>query len=104
MKVYNHRLCNLHAVLQKRIFCHALEYCSIICALIIKQFLLFHFVIFIVANAIEAVKQDCAALEELVKSHDVVYLLMDTRESRWLPTLMCATMSKVIVLLEYFIM
>lgn len=40
-------------------------------------------------------KKDCAALEELVKSHDVIYLLMDTRESRWLPTLMCATMSKV---------
>ena len=40
-------------------------------------------------------KKDCVALEELVKSHDVIYLLMDTRESRWLPTLMCATMSKV---------
>ena len=35
-------------------------------------------------------RADIAALEALVAEHDVVFLLMDTRESRWLPTLLCA--------------
>ena len=36
-------------------------------------------------------------LEELVKSHDVVFLLMDTRESRWLPTMLCACFNKLAI-------
>ncbi|PRW33020.1 ubiquitin-like modifier-activating enzyme ATG7 isoform X1 [Chlorella sorokiniana] len=36
------------------------------------------------------VQRDIQALEALVDEHDVVFLLMDTRESRWLPTLLCA--------------
>ena len=48
-----------------------------------------------IAAAIEAVRKDCKALEQLVESHDVVYLLMDTRESRWLPTLLTTAMGKV---------
>lgn len=36
-------------------------------------------------------------LEKLVKDHDVVFLLMDTRESRWLPTLLCCAHSKICV-------
>lgn len=36
-------------------------------------------------------------LEELIRSHDVVFLLMDTRESRWLPTLLCAAHDRLAV-------
>ena len=34
-------------------------------------------------------------LEELIDSHDAVFLLMDTRESRWLPTVISAVKRKV---------
>ena len=53
-------------------------------------------VIFI-AEAISKVRKDIKILEDLVSSHDAVFLLMDTRESRWLPTLMCAIHSKLCI-------
>lgn len=34
-------------------------------------------------------------LEQLISSHDVVFLLTDTRESRWLPTLLTTKHRKV---------
>ena len=40
---------------------------------------------------------DTAKLEELIKGHDVVYLLTDTRESRWLPTLICSAENKMLI-------
>ena len=36
-------------------------------------------------------------LQALMKEHDVVFLLMDTRESRWLPTVMGKAMGKIVM-------
>ena len=44
-----------------------------------------------IQQAREAVKQ----LEELIENHDVLFLLMDTRESRWLPTVIGSSKRKV---------
>ncbi|XP_024000237.2 ubiquitin-like modifier-activating enzyme ATG7, partial [Salvelinus sp. IW2-2015] len=40
-------------------------------------------------------RQDVEHLEKLISQHDVVFLLMDTRESRWLPTVIAASNRKV---------
>ena len=36
-------------------------------------------------------------LEQLVDEHDVLFLLMDTRESRWLPTVMGKAAGKIVM-------
>ncbi|KAL4857490.1 Ubiquitin-like modifier-activating enzyme ATG7 [Chlorella vulgaris] len=46
---------------------------------------------------LEQVQADIEALEALVQEHDVVFLLMDTRESRWLPTLLCAAHGRLAI-------
>ena len=46
-------------------------------------------------SLIEQCRADVAQLEKLISEHDVTFLLMDSRESRWLPTLVGKTMNKV---------
>jgi ubiquitin-like modifier-activating enzyme ATG7 len=40
-------------------------------------------------------KKDVATLEKLFDEHDAVFLLMDSRESRWLPTVLGISKNKV---------
>ena len=42
-------------------------------------------------------KKDFDQLKELTDSHDVIFLLMDTRESRWLPTVMGKSAGKIVM-------
>ena len=41
------------------------------------------------------VLEDCKRLHNLIDSCDAIFLLTDTRESRWLPSLLCANANKV---------
>ena len=43
------------------------------------------------------VEADYEHLRTLIDAHDIVFLLMDTRESRWLPTLMCKSLRKTAI-------
>uniref|UniRef100_A0A8C6ULC4 Ubiquitin-like modifier-activating enzyme ATG7 n=1 Tax=Neogobius melanostomus TaxID=47308 RepID=A0A8C6ULC4_9GOBI len=42
-------------------------------------------------------QRDVQQLERLISEHDVVFLLMDTRESRWLPTVISASKRKLVI-------
>lgn len=42
----------------------------------------------------EGVKE-AAQLHRLIEEHDTVFLLTDSRESRWLPTVIATSMNKV---------
>uniref|UniRef100_A0A286XC96 Ubiquitin-like modifier-activating enzyme ATG7 n=1 Tax=Cavia porcellus TaxID=10141 RepID=A0A286XC96_CAVPO len=46
---------------------------------------------------LEQARQDVGQLEQLIESHDVIFLLMDTRESRWLPTVIAASKRKLVI-------
>ncbi|XP_078728562.1 ubiquitin-like modifier-activating enzyme ATG7 [Lampetra fluviatilis] len=48
-------------------------------------------------EAEEQARRDTAVLERLVSEHDIVFLLMDTRESRWLPTVLAASKHKLVI-------
>ena len=45
----------------------------------------------------ENVSKECIELENLIMKHDVIYLLTDTRESRWLPTMLAAKHDKMVI-------
>lgn len=45
----------------------------------------------------KAVKTDYETLRALIEEHDAVFLLMDTRESRWLPTVMGKAAGKIVM-------
>lgn len=45
----------------------------------------------------EAIDASVNKLDELIQECDVVFLLTDTRESRWLPTLMAAAHDKILI-------
>ncbi|KAL8999748.1 MAG: hypothetical protein Q9169_001421 [Polycauliona sp. 2 TL-2023] len=44
-----------------------------------------------------AVKKEYETLDRLIHEHDVIFLLMDTRESRWLPTVMGKAAGKIVM-------
>lgn len=44
-----------------------------------------------------AAKCSFEQLRDLIDSHDVVYALTDSREARWLPSLLCAAMDKLLI-------
>jgi ubiquitin-like modifier-activating enzyme ATG7 len=46
---------------------------------------------------IESAKNDLTKLEKLIEEHDAVFLLMDTRESRWLPTVIGKAKNKIVL-------
>lgn len=45
----------------------------------------------------ERAKADLEKLEQLIREHDAVFLLMDTRESRWLPTVIGKATGKIVM-------
>ena len=50
---------------------------------------------FLSESSAEAIKRDVESLEKLICEHDCIFLLMDTRESRWLPTVLGQAHNKV---------
>lgn len=48
-------------------------------------------------SLVKQIKEDVTTLEQLMDEHDVIFLLTDSRESRWLPTLLGAARQKLVL-------
>lgn len=46
-------------------------------------------------SLLEQVEKDVEELTDIINAHDVIFLLLDSRESRWLPTLLGNYSNKV---------
>ncbi|XP_029832071.2 ubiquitin-like modifier-activating enzyme ATG7 [Ixodes scapularis] len=45
----------------------------------------------------DTIRKQVEQLEQLVAEHDAIFLLLDTREARWLPTLMACARGKLVI-------
>jgi len=43
------------------------------------------------------VEENTSKLDDLIANHDAVFMLLDTREARWAPTVMCAAHGKIAI-------
>lgn len=55
------------------------------------------FVQVLTAGSLLQVQAQAELLAELIEEHDVVYELLDTREARWLPTVLAAAAGKLVI-------
>jgi hypothetical protein len=55
----------------------------------------FYFLLIFFVKKEKKIIENVSIIEEEVKNHDVLFLLTDTRESRWLPTLLANKYNKV---------
>ncbi|KAF8375908.1 atg-7 [Pristionchus pacificus] len=46
-------------------------------------------------NAVSSIDSSVSLLHSLIASHDAIFLLLDSREARWLPTLIASTIGKL---------